>query len=409
LLAEGLLQRLTLNEPPEVPLEDPQLTMNHFYAQLLAVGQGRDGQIARVAFYSDSLNGNDVVSSELRHALQDLFGDGGKGWIPIAPGWPTQKHKDVQWRANPAWTTRVVNRSNAPHDRYGLGGVLSLNTNSWARAQFATAQEGSAGRLVSHVQLYYQAWQRGGEVALQIDGNEPVVVATEAPDVEDRVLTVDVEDGPHEINVTAPKGPVRLYGVVMERDGPGVVVDGLMLVGARSRRLGNFAPAHWGRQVQFRQPDLLLFWLGANDDEANRHNVKTYLQEYGQGIAHARAGRPNASCLVVSVADQGEAPRGLTAPRIPALVAGQRDVAQAQGCAFFNLFEAMGGENSIRRWYRATPRLAGGDFLHLTPDGSRKVALLINQALIQGFAQYVQQKPATELAQGQTDGTGGTS
>ena len=46
---------------------------------------------------------------------------------------------------------------------------------------------------------------------------------------------------------------------------------------------------------------------------------------------------------------------------VPRLVAAQRRVAETNGCAFFDTYHAMGGENSIARWFQARPQLAAAD------------------------------------------------
>jgi hypothetical protein len=75
---------------------------------------------------------------------------------------------------------------------------------------------------------------------------------------------------------------------------------------------------------------------------------------------------------------------------VPRLVASQRRVAEAQGCAFFDTFHAMGGENSIGRWYQARPQLAAPDFSHPTAAGQGVIATLVYRALMKRYAEYRQ-------------------
>lgn len=121
-----------------LPIVDPSGAMDHFHQRLEAVARGRPGALARIAVYSDSFNGVDLVTSALRQALQARFGDGGKGFVPIAPGWPSQRHQDVDWNHHRDWLTYVVNRGRGPGDRYGLGGVMAYN-----RTRHATVEGGT--------------------------------------------------------------------------------------------------------------------------------------------------------------------------------------------------------------------------------------------------------------------------
>ncbi|MEZ4465887.1 MAG: hypothetical protein R3F43_15850 [bacterium] len=47
------------------------------------------------------------------------------------------------------------------------------------------------------------------------------------------------------------------------------------------------------------------------------------------------------------------------------IVLAQRRASYEQGCAFWNTWEAMGGEGSMAKWYKSG--LGGGDLTHPTP------------------------------------------
>jgi len=87
-----------------------------------------------------------------------------------------------------------------------------------------------------------------------------------------------------------------------------------------------------------------------------------------------------------------------TVPSLPRLVEIQRQTAAQMGCAFFNTFQAMGGEGTMARWYESQPRLVSADFTHPLPGGARKVGVLLDQALEAGYRRY-QAKYRRQLAQ----------
>src|SRR5438309_1749704 len=52
-------------------------------------------------------------------------------------------------------------------------------------------------------------------------------------------------------------GPVRLFGIVLEKPGPGISYDSLGMNGAHVALLAhNFNEPHWAEQLQHRHPDL---------------------------------------------------------------------------------------------------------------------------------------------------------
>ncbi len=369
--------------PPRI--EDPHTSMHHVYKRLAAAAQKQPNTVVRISVFSDSVNGWDGVTSALRHALQARFGDAGKGFVHIAPGWTYQHHRDVRWKNSGDWRTHVVNRGKGPGGRYGFGGVMAADGTRRSWATFQTTENHPSGPKVSLFRLFYQAYPGAGTVTLTVDSGSPIEIRTAATMMDDRVHELRVPDGPHSLKVEVGERGIRLYGVVMERAGPGVVVDAVALVGARVARLLRFDQPHLKRQIQLRDPDLLVFWLGGNNATSKGWNRAAFVRDYGTAIATARSGRPGASCLVASITDIGERETGKSLKRVPHVVEAQREVAKAQKCAFLNIHEAMGGPGSMDRWFHGSPRLSTPDYRHLTPNGAIRVGGFFHEALIAGY------------------------
>ena len=231
---------------------------------------------------------------------------------------------------------------------------------------------------------------------MTVDDEPAVERSTRAAGVEDRVETIRVADGAHRFTIgPAGEGPhrLRLYGVTMERDGPGVVVDGLALIGAFTRVLRLFDEEHLRTQVRQRDPQLIVFWMGANDAVSSSvaYVPERYATHYRGILRRFREAAPEASSLVMSVLDKGERAGGriVTRARVPRLVEAQRAIAHAEGCAFFDSFTALGGEGTMARWYANRPRLVTDDLGHLTASGSRVVGSLVHRALLKGYDDWI--------------------
>ena len=78
---------------------------------------------------------------------------------------------------------------------------------------------------------------------------------------------------------------------------------------------------------------------------------------------------------------------------IPRLVAIQRRVAAEQNCAFFDTFNAMGGDGTMSRWYTGHPRLVAGDLIHPTPQGAAIVARLFVHDLSLAYDRFLGTTP----------------
>ena len=374
-------------------IEDPSgKALDGFYAALLQTAERQDGALTRVAHWGDSTIAADGITSTLRRRMQKRFGDGGHGFVLIAKSYMPYRHADVVQKENDGWKIYPVLNGGLKSGAYGFGGV-AYQSNGGAQSTFGTVEKGPIGQAVSRFELFYQGHPGGGDLQWWVDGGEKQILSTKAEETTDQWKTFEVEDGPHALTIRAGgRGQVRLFGMVLEREGPGVVYDSLGIVGARAARLLNADSDHMARQIRHRDPDLLVLAFGGNEAVDRRMSIKWYEGKLTEVIRAMRAGKPEASCLIMAPLDQGERDeRGnvRTIPIVPKIVEAQRRIAAQEGCAFFDTFGAMGGHGSMLRWFRSKPRLGWGDFVHATPAGYEVIGNMLYKALLKGFAGYV--------------------
>jgi len=180
---------------------------------------------------------------------------------------------------------------------------------------------------------------------------------------------------------------VRLFGVTLERDGPGVVYDALGLHAAMAAHWQRQDRAHWRDQLALRDAALVILEYGTNESDMERFDADKYERAFGGLIDELRDAAPGTSILVVAPLDRAESRDGrlVTRPVIHDLVSIQRRVALSHGAAFWNTFDAMGGDGSLVRWFRARPQLAGGDLTHPTPRGAEVLGNMLAGALINAY------------------------
>lgn len=369
--------------------------MRPFYEALLATAERREGAITRIAHYGDSSIAGDGITSTARQRFQQRFGDAGHGFVLIARGTMPYRHRDIRHTASGPWSLRQLVRAGLSDHRYGYGGVRYGGVRG-TRARFATSDRGPVGGAVSRFELWYQRYPRGGLVGVSVDRGERVQVDTRGDTLEDAWHEVVVPDGAHEIEIrTLGRGESRLYGMVLERDGPGVVYDSLGMVGARGRRMLGIDPDHFAAQHAHRGTDLIILAFGGNDADDVRRSSGSFEADFRRVARLVRDARPEAACLLMAPLDQaGRDERGAirTMEQVPIIVEAQRRAAAAEGCAFFDTFAAMGGEGAMRRWYRSRPRLSFGDFRHATPAGYRVIGNMLYKALLKGFADHLRRR-----------------
>jgi hypothetical protein len=376
-------------EAVEVFVENAE-ALEHYYRRLTLVELGAPGVVARATNWGDSLLGNDALPAGIRKRLQARFGDAGHGFHVLAPFNTFHRRQGIRFNVRLPWAKRCELLFACEADgRYGLGGV-SARSSARSASQFATTTEG-VGSRVSHFELWYAKEPSTGRIQVVVDGGAPLEIDTSSPEPSDEVMALELADGPHEFEVVAAGGgPVRGYGVVLERSGPGVVWDNLAVIGTYTLTLDHQDAAHIAGQIRRRNPDLVVFALGGNDVQRGLDDLRTnYEGEYRRSIRKYRAGAPQASCLVLGVTDHGKRAGTVevtTVRSVPVIVDMQRTVALAEGCAFFDQVRAMGGPESIGKWLHSG--LIGADLGHPTMWGHELLASLIYRALMRGYADF---------------------
>ena len=363
--------------------------LDPFFAQLALTDAGVADEMTRVIHWGDSVIGVDGIPGAIRRRMQARFGDGGHGLHLIEPPNTSYRHNEVDFEHNGNWRLCFIIQKCKKDGRYGLGGATVWSAGG-GQSSFAPNPRHSSGK-VARFEVGYMAQPRGGRLKVAVDDREPVFIDTEAEQVEDRWYGVELDEGMHELTLRASGGGrVRLYGVTMEREPPGVVWDSAALVGAFTKRLGEFDEAHLRAQLGHRQTNLAVLMFGGNDMIRSTLTGEEYEQEYREVLQLLRRAAPDLPCLVMSPLDHGERKgvRIVSRPIVPVLVEAQRRAARAEGCAFFDSYMAMGGEGSAGRWYKHSPRLMGGDLGHATHRGHVVIGEMFHRALVEAYVAY---------------------
>lgn len=363
--------------------------LDPFFAALAAVEEKRPGAIARVTYYGDSIVASDFVTATLRRRLQKRFGDAGHGFMLMANAWPGYFHNDVVRFAAPGWTVSRVVGPFAKDGLYGLGGVSFRSEGPGVFSRFATTKSGSFGRAVSRFVLDYLEQPLGGTIEVKIDGQPRETFETKGDVAKSALRTYQVPDGEHELEVRALSGNVRAFGVWMERDAPGAVLDAIGIQGCRIRFLDQSDDAHFAEQLKMRDPQLTVFEYGMNESEDGElYPLDQYEATMTAVLAQVRAALPKAACLLVGPMDRAEK-RGDTfrsRPVVPKLAALQRKVAGEVGCGYFDTLGAMGGFGSMQTWFQRG--LGGADLAHPSSAGAEVLGNWVYLALMEGYEAY---------------------
>ena len=393
--------RPELEHPPAAQVEDPKGVMAPFYEAMARTLMAEEGAITRIGHWSDSTLAADGVSSYVRRRLQLAYGDAGHGYVLPNREIPHYGHRDIQRWSGGRWLNIPLVGGKTHDARYGLGGWVSIGRKGgWFTLRTATKRS-PVGLAMSKLHVYHLEGPQLGELTVQLNGEPFALISTDAPERRDAMATVTFPDGPHRISLRVhTSNRVRLYGVAVERDGPGFIYDSFGILGALARRFKRVDPAHWKAHLGFRPHDLLLIQFGGNSIQDGGLSYTKYREDFRRLVRLFRDGRPETACMVLSPHDHGRRIRGGridTAPRMFKLMPIQREVAIEEGCAWFSVFDAMGGNGSMGRYYRKG--MASSDLRHLRLKGAKAIANHLVDALEHGFNAHLDTLDCPEAAE----------
>ncbi len=377
------------------PIEITEETaLDAFFAALHKLK--RDSGSVRIAYYGDSIIEGDLITQDLRAAFQKAFGGNGAGYLPIAsevaPFRITVTHD-----FSPDWkTVSILQRHRT--DPVGIAGQVFLPgcPKSEGKEPFCSAwveykapTRWPSLKEFKSLRLFYSGAEAPAAIECAADGREPVFVDLEPGDeIKQAVLKFDPPARRIKLTVRG-RNAFPVYGAFWDGEG-GLQVDNFALRGNSGLALAEIPAGvlqEFDRLLDYR---LIILHFGTNVTSPDQQDYSWYRAGMAKVVRHFQAAFPNASILLIGAGDRSYKAdtEYMTIPTVPLLVETQRRAAADTGAAFWDLYEAMGGLNSMVGWVNHNPVLAALDYTHLSAAGSRRVAEFLYNALMVRFKTY---------------------
>jgi hypothetical protein len=392
-------------------LDVPAGGLDHFFRGLEAAEkQQTHGRVA-MAFFGDSHTAGDGMTSRIRHTFQARFGDAGRGLV--AAGRPPARHyyqRDVRYGASGKWKAAVGGHRDP--EPFGIAGLRVYGEKKGAQLWVETCEDCPAGKTTAQFEILYLAAPARGTLKYRVDDQPWQVLSTKTEAIEPphpARQVIAVPDGPHKLTLEhGGGGVVDLFGIVLERNRPGVIVDSLGVVG---RRLGSLRSWDWsiiGEQLAVRDPRLVVLQYGTNESDDPDLDLEALAKYYDDTILRIRAAAPTASIVILGPPDVGTRELGKRCDRMkpPAdgsvilecqwrtpsvlreIVAVEHAAAVRNKVVFFDTFAAMGGGDKMDGWFLAEPKLAYRDRVHFTDLGYQTWADALSGALLAEYDRW---------------------
>ncbi|WP_052732747.1 SGNH/GDSL hydrolase family protein [Hymenobacter terrenus] len=357
-----------------------------------------DGHKTRIAYFGDSMIEGDLLTGDLRNRLQTEFGGSGVGFVPISSVTAAFR-ETIHETFSPNWQEYNLVSPKLPATYpLGISGHVFLPRvvpaaadstsaavgGSWV--QFQAGQRFPGTRRFAEAHLFYGPGTSRDQVLVTTDGHTVPHALTGIDALTELVLKPGRPARQLRLDFTT-HGPRPVYGVSFESP-TGITLDNFSFRGNSGMSLTRIPfrqLAAFGKVLDYR---LIILHYGVNVADARNKNYVFYERAMTRVVDRMQRAFPQASILIIGMSDKSYRLDGefVTDPSVPLLLAAQQRLARRNHAAFWNLFQAMGGENTMTSWVEASPPLANKDYTHVNSRGAQKIANLLYAYLMGEYA-----------------------
>ncbi|MBP5536309.1 MAG: hypothetical protein J6X62_05895 [Bacteroidales bacterium] len=346
------------------------------------------GRVVRIMHYGDSQIEMDRMTNRLRAAMQRTFGGSGAGMLPILQGMycpAVNQHTRGDLALRICYGDSLELRANGNYGPMMRCFHLSGNASCSVSKSSHPAPDELVGSF-SRVRLLVNSFE-GLTATLTIKKTAySELRQAEQPGVQMFEWRLDSAVTGASLSLA---GNADIYGLLLD-DSCGVAVDNIAMRGCSGQQFSMVNRGQLRDSYSHLDVGLIIMQFGGNSVPyiRTKESLETYCISLGRQIDLLHELCPQATILFVGPSDMSTTSGGdwCTYVYLPDIIDGLRETANSHGAAYWSIYHAMGGRNSMVAWYNAS--LAGADHLHFTPKGADQMGNQLADALLNAYRFY---------------------
>jgi len=380
LTAAGSVQSHTSPSSHPVASPVPRQPLAQFKASLSKLANKEATSPVRVLWLGDSHTAGVSWPATFESTLTKSVGSGGPGYVPLGLS---------QGRLHGARVASDDGFDVSPHPPakraveddgvFGLGGTRANSRGKQLGVTVRLEPNLSVGTVT--VQLLYRYKIPTDRVEIVSEGRRVDVGANGAAsfpnDVRAQTFRVNSQTL---FEVRVVSGSPELFGLVVENDQPGLVIDVLGINGARFATPLAWEEQTWTSLVRWRQPVLAILAYGTNE-VFDLVAPSRYESEIAKLLARIRRAVPDVECILAGPTDVGRGGQ-IAEDRVREIDTVEAQAAEHLGCAYFSPYQTMGGMPGFDEWLHSKPPLALSDKIHLSTAGYKRLGQTMADSLL---------------------------
>jgi len=361
-------------------------------------------ELIRIMHYGDSQIEGDRMTSYIRNSLQQRFGGSGVGLRPAVELYGYQL--SLRHTASDNWIryTSFGNiDSTLTHSRYGLAASFARFTpyvpdslpadtvthEAWINLK-ASERTYSLNRQVDRCRLFYGYSEQPVYIECLVNG-EIYDADILFPETHLNIKEWKFSEDPEEITLRfqGSESP-DIYGIALDGN-KGVAVDNIAMRGSAGLVFTKIDRDLLSGMLDTMNVEMLILQFGGNVVPYIADNYDYYERWFYGQLRRLKQIDPGLPIVVIGVHDMSikEKDSYVSYPNLDGIRGALRNASFRAGCAYWDMYEAMGGYNSMPSWVYAEPPLATSDFTHFNARGARVIAEMFYKALLYDFERYL--------------------
>ncbi|PKP22985.1 MAG: hypothetical protein CVU05_01410 [Bacteroidetes bacterium HGW-Bacteroidetes-21] len=386
-------------------VDSPGTALWPFYEQLL-----NNKGLIRVIHYGDSQIEGDRITGYLRQRFQERFGGGGVGYIPAVKVENVSLAVEIEntgdWKR---YTIYGKRDTSIQHKKYGFAGSFA-RFSPLAIDSAHTKDPYEASLMISPNSSSYKNCFAFDKFKLLLNTSTKPVIAelsTNDSPADFKILSAnegyqvaewDIPQNCKQIklDLTSELSP-DILGMFLDKS-TGIAFDNIPMRGSSGTDFTRMDFSLLSNIYKDQNVGLLIYEFGVNVVPGEKDDYSFYENWVYSQLVFLKKLTPNVCILVIGVSDMSKksGENYVSWPNIVKIRDAQKKAAFRAGCAFWDMYEAMGGENSMPSWVNADPPLAGPDYTHFNPNGARIIARLLYKAMMYDYETYARKHPPVQ-------------
>lgn len=356
-----------------------------FYQRLDSVVNYGKGQVNIVTIGGSHIQA-DIFTGQLRKRFQSLNGgqNAGRGYV-----FPYRfAHTNTPYGYYFRYTGNWISCRNVEKNKIcnlGMGGITAITKDSVSSVTLLFEPENDIKYEFNKIKIYHLCDSLAFDIQIDSSLVDSMIEVPEQ-DYTEFYLNRYVDSlAVFFVKTDSTQTGFELYGMNLETDDPGIIYHNLGINGAAT---SSFLRCNkMEEQLKSIHPDLVIFGLGINDAYGRRFSQSNYERNYDRLVEIVLHANPNAAIIFTTNNDSYLYRRYVNRNGIKVQESMVR-LAKNHDSAVWDMFEIMGGLNSIVYWYKSG--LAKKDKIHFTRSGYILMGDLFFDAMMQSFGTYLQ-------------------